>query len=112
MDSQVLLRAFWIVMAFVVVSVFIVQINNLKETKILEADFISEDLSFLLSRISAIEGEVVVRYPLPEETTVRIEGNKVIAKYKLDESEHDFAGDSKKIFLDYKKRELIIRKNE
>lgn len=111
MESQVLLRTFWIFLALAVVGIFFFRIESLKSEESNPEIYI-ESVSLTISRMLNTEGNVIVEYYLPEAYDIKLQDNEVILNFGGNRLRREFFGDESKLSLVKEETKLILRKNE
>ena len=112
MDTQTLLKIFWIVLAMAVVGILFWRIESFKQEKF-DADDYAKDISLIITRMLSLEQEEIeINYVLPEEYGARLDGNNVIVSFKNDIGTYGFFGNSDFISFEKDGGVLIIRKDE
>ncbi|MEK6934416.1 MAG: hypothetical protein AABW46_00920 [Nanoarchaeota archaeon] len=119
MDSQVLIKHFWIVLAIVVFMIFFTRIEAFKSTdkdafNDFKSDFYAKDIALLVNRMISSEADsIFVEYKLDVDFDAELDKNEVVIKYKnFKQSSHIIVGDFSKISFEKVAEGVLIKKNE
>lgn len=116
MDSQVLIKHFWIVLAVVVFLIFFYKIDSFKSEGALsdfKADFYAKDVALLVNRMIASDNPISVEYKLDQDYGIELNKNEVVVKYKnVYQSKYLVIGDPSKISFKKVAEGVLITKNE
>ena len=118
MDSQVLIKHFWIVLALIVVLIFFTKIESFKSpsSEVLvdfKSDFYAKDIALLINRMISSEADsVFVEYKLDLDYGVKLDKNEVVINYKkIEQSRHSLVGDLSKISVEDVDEGVLVKKN-
>ncbi|MBI2499490.1 hypothetical protein HYV88_04580 [Candidatus Woesearchaeota archaeon] len=118
MDSQVLIKYFWVVLAIAVFLILYYKIDSFKSPDKdvfvdFKADFYAKDVALLLNRMISSDNSITVNYELDKDYDVELKENNVIVRYKgIEQAKQSLVGDTSKISLKKTDLGIEIKKNE
>ncbi|MBI2195908.1 MAG: protein translocase subunit SecD [Candidatus Levybacteria bacterium] len=105
MDSQVLIKYFWVVLAIAVFLILYYKIDSFKSPDKdvfvdFKADFYAKDVALLLNRMISSDNSITVNYELDKDYDVELKENNVIVRYKgIEQAKQSLVGDTSNISL-------------